>query len=266
MSSSFINGAGWAKQFFSKILHITHSQWIFRNFSLHDNRHGYLLKKKADEIALELESLAGITPEDVPAESRFLLEINFSELNNSNVEMQQYWILATNAALTAQRLQRAWGARSKRIIDKVNRKLPSRTKMGIVAVEQQIRSDQCHFLPRQEEHTHFQNSNQSSINGFFTKKCPHPAAIVSLLKSNKRLRKPDWGNSIPVRENVPEAAQLACYWLSNRTQSPLGLLPKGKTTSWCFQSPRRGLAVLTHGNQKDPCLSKLCIVGLAINY
>ncbi len=51
------------------------------------------------------------------------------------------------------------------------------------------------------------------------------------------------GNSIPVRENVPEAAHLACYWLSNQTQSPLGLLPKGKTTSWCFQSPRRGLAV-----------------------
>jgi len=48
MSSSFINGADWAKQFISKILHITHSQWIFRNFSLHDNRHGYLLKKKAD--------------------------------------------------------------------------------------------------------------------------------------------------------------------------------------------------------------------------
>jgi hypothetical protein len=41
MSSSFINGAEWAKQFISKILHITHSQWIFRNFSLHDNRNGY---------------------------------------------------------------------------------------------------------------------------------------------------------------------------------------------------------------------------------
>ncbi len=102
MSSSFINGANWAKHFISKILHITHSQWIFRNFSLHDNRHGYLLKKKADEIALELESMAGIAPEDVPAESRFLLEINFSNLSNSNVETQQYWILAINAALTAQ--------------------------------------------------------------------------------------------------------------------------------------------------------------------
>jgi hypothetical protein len=88
MSSSFINGADWAKQFISKILHITHSQWIFRNFSLHDNRQGYLLKKKAGEIALELESLAGITPEDVPAKSRFLLEINFSDLRNSTVETQ----------------------------------------------------------------------------------------------------------------------------------------------------------------------------------
>ncbi len=146
--------------------------------------------------------------------------------------MQQYWILAINAALTAQQRQWARGARAKRTIDKVNRKLPSRTKMGIVAVEQQIRSDQHHFLPRQEEHTRFQDSNQSSINGFFTKKRPHPAAIVSLLKSTKRLRKPDWGTTLPVRGNVPEAAQIACYWRSNWPQSPVGLVPKGKTTSW----------------------------------
>jgi hypothetical protein len=174
--------------------------------------------------------------------------------------------MAINAALTAQRRQLARGARAKKIADKVNRKLPSRTKLGIVAVEQQIRLDQRHFLPRQEEHTRFQESNQSSINGFFTKKQPHPAAIVSLFKSNKHLRKPDWGNTLPVRETVPEAAQLACYWLSNRTQSPVGLLPKGKTTLWFFQSPRRGLAVLSHGNQKDPCLSKLYKVGFAIIY
>jgi hypothetical protein len=86
------------------------------------------------------------------------------------VESQQYWILAKNAALTAQRRHLEKGARAKRTTDKVNRKLPSRTKLGIVAVEQQIRSDQRHFLPRQEEHTHFQESNQSSINEFFTKK------------------------------------------------------------------------------------------------
>jgi len=101
-SSSFLNGADWAKQFISKILHITHSQWIFRNFSLPDKRNGYLHKKKAEEIALELELLAGLAPEDVPANSRFLLENNFSDLNKSNLESQKYWILAINAALTAQ--------------------------------------------------------------------------------------------------------------------------------------------------------------------
>jgi hypothetical protein len=126
MSSSFLKGADWVKQFISKILHITHFLWIFRNFSLHDKRNGYLHKKKVEEITLELESLAGLAPEDVPAESRFLLEINFNDLNKSNLESQQYWILAINAALSAQRHQLEKGARAKRTTDKVNRKIPSR--------------------------------------------------------------------------------------------------------------------------------------------
>jgi hypothetical protein len=102
MSSSFLNGADWAKQFISKILHVTHSQWIFRNISLHDKINSYLHKKKSEEIALELELLAGIAPEDVPAKSQFLLEINFSKLSKFHIESQKYWILAINAALTAQ--------------------------------------------------------------------------------------------------------------------------------------------------------------------
>ncbi len=32
MSSSYLNGEDWTKQFISKLLQITHSQWIFRNF------------------------------------------------------------------------------------------------------------------------------------------------------------------------------------------------------------------------------------------
>jgi hypothetical protein len=93
-----------------KILHITHSQWIFCNFSLQDKRNGYLHKKKAEKIALELESLAGLAPEDVPANSQFLLEINFRDLIQSSLESQKYWILAINTALTAQQHQLAWGA------------------------------------------------------------------------------------------------------------------------------------------------------------
>ena len=67
MFSSYLNGANWTKQLISKLLHVMHSQWIFCNISLHNKINDYLHKKKYEEIMLELESLAGIVLEDVPA-------------------------------------------------------------------------------------------------------------------------------------------------------------------------------------------------------
>jgi hypothetical protein len=113
MSRSFLNGANWAKQFISKLLHVTHSQWIFCNISLHSKINRYIHKKKSEEIVLKLESLAGTAPEVVPAKSQFLLEINFSNITKSHIESQKYWILAVNAALTAQQHQLALGACAK---------------------------------------------------------------------------------------------------------------------------------------------------------
>ncbi len=63
---------------------------------------------------LELESLAGTGAlEDVPAESRFLLEINFSKLSKFYTESQTYWIWAVNAALTAKQHQLALEAHAR---------------------------------------------------------------------------------------------------------------------------------------------------------
>jgi hypothetical protein len=72
MSSSYLNWTKWAKQSISKLLHVTYSQLIFCNISLHNKINGYLHKKKPEEIMLDLESLAGTAPEEVPAESQFL--------------------------------------------------------------------------------------------------------------------------------------------------------------------------------------------------
>ena len=71
MSSSYLNETNWAKQFISKLLNVTHSQWIFCNISVHDKINGYLHKKKSEEIMLELElkSLAGTALEVIPAGS-----------------------------------------------------------------------------------------------------------------------------------------------------------------------------------------------------
>ena len=88
MSSSYLNREDWTKQFISKLLQITHSQWIFHNFSLHDKTHGYLHNKKADKILRLINEFLEVAPEEIPEDSQFLLKINFSKLAKSHLKTQ----------------------------------------------------------------------------------------------------------------------------------------------------------------------------------
>jgi hypothetical protein len=101
MSSSFLNGSDWTKQFFAKILQLTHSQWIHQNVSLHDKHQGCLCNKQSEDLLQEITKLSDLSPKEVPDNCQFLLEVNFTELTASHLETQRYWTLAMNAALTA---------------------------------------------------------------------------------------------------------------------------------------------------------------------
>jgi hypothetical protein len=138
LSGSYLNRSDWTKYLISKLLHITHSQWIYRNFTLHDKLCGYLHNKSLEDTRITIEELAETSPEDIPKESKFLLEINFGDLTKSHIENQQYWIIALQAAITTGRRSTAAGSRARHIRHIVNRKLPSRSKLGITAVERQI--------------------------------------------------------------------------------------------------------------------------------
>ena len=48
MSSNRLNATNYTKQLISKIIQISHSQWIHRNISLHDQNQGYLHKKNTE--------------------------------------------------------------------------------------------------------------------------------------------------------------------------------------------------------------------------
>ena len=189
MSSSYLNEEDWTKQFISKILQITHSQWIFRNISFHDRKNGYLRNKTADELLQHINSLSEVSPEELPESSRFLLEINFLELSKHHLETQWYWTLAVDVALKANALEQARGARAKRVWWKLNTKIPSRRKLGIAAVEHQIRQDGMHQAGP-SNNPHATDPLQSSL-AMFIRRRPHPASVISGLRSSKRLRKPD---------------------------------------------------------------------------
>ncbi len=110
MSSNYLNGADWTKQFISKILQLTHSQWIYRNISLHNKHHCYLWNKQLESLLQTIAELSNVSPEEMPNNSRFLLEFNFTELTKAHPEMQRYWTLAVNAALTTSQEEQQQGA------------------------------------------------------------------------------------------------------------------------------------------------------------
>ena len=190
MSSSYLNGTDWTKQLISRLLNITHSQWIYRNISLHSNQGGRLHKEKVEQMREEIEELLEIEPGEIPAKSQFLLDISLEEITSSHTETQAYWIKAVNAARQAKARERALKATKARGRGRSSGKVASRTNLGITATEQQIRSDNRHRMSQEEYRTLSMSTHQTTLNSIITS-WPHPASVEASRKSNRRLRKPD---------------------------------------------------------------------------
>ena len=99
-SDSLLNTDMWMRIFISKLLHISHSQWILRNFMMHDSTAGFLRLKDRLELITKIAELSSTNPNDLPEESRFLLEIDTNRLAEGDVEGQDYWVHAMEAAIT----------------------------------------------------------------------------------------------------------------------------------------------------------------------
>ena len=104
-SASMLTPDDWTKQFITKLLHITHGQWIYRNVSRHHSKHGLLKDLERQSLLREIEQYLSVSPapEDVPEDSRFLLEIDFQSIRTAATESQSYWVHAMRAAVKAGR-------------------------------------------------------------------------------------------------------------------------------------------------------------------
>ena len=96
-----MTASSWVKTFISKLLHITHSQWIFRNYMLHEKTHGLLRMRERQAILLQVEALSLSDNNDLPEDSQFLLEFDIGRLQQADYETQCYWVAAVVAARTA---------------------------------------------------------------------------------------------------------------------------------------------------------------------
>ncbi len=103
--------------------------------------------------------------------SWILLQRMFPKPDNSYSKLtsqssQKYWTLAVDAALKAKALESARGARSKWVRRKLNTKIPSRTKLGVVTTEQQICKDGMHRATVQTDALQANDCSQLSLEKF----------------------------------------------------------------------------------------------------
>ena len=115
-SASMLTAADWLNQFIQRLLHLTHGQWIYRNVSRHHLQHGQLKELERKSLLREIDKYLSVSPDDVPEESKFLLEIDFRQIRTATTEKQSYWVHAMRAAIHAGRRVPPGGRRLRRCL------------------------------------------------------------------------------------------------------------------------------------------------------
>ena len=165
----------------SKVLQITHSKRIYRNFSLHDKRRGYLRRQDMQEMMVKIETLLDTRPDEIPNYSQFFLEFDHEKLARSNIHDKTYWVVATEAEITAGQRTATTGARRRRVHNKYRMNMTTRARLRI---------------PEAEERTGLRRSTYGFNNGERPTGPFHNQAVI------KPLSRRQSSSSAPMAENL----------------------------------------------------------------
>jgi len=70
---------------------------------LHDSNSGYLQLKDRMDLVNKIDELSNTQAHEIPEESRFLLDIDTNRLAEGDIDSQDYWVHAMEAATAASR-------------------------------------------------------------------------------------------------------------------------------------------------------------------
>ncbi len=84
----------WCSGLITQLLEITHGQWIYRNYVVHDPVSGTIATAKKEELLLEIERQRELGDAGLLEEDKYLAEVNLEEMASSSGEQQHYWLLA----------------------------------------------------------------------------------------------------------------------------------------------------------------------------
>ena len=91
----------WAMGLITRLLEVTHGQWLYRNVQVHDELAGVIVTQRKEEIQMEIERQQDLGEEGLLDEDKYLLEVNLGDLDSTSGDWQEYWLLAVKAAREA---------------------------------------------------------------------------------------------------------------------------------------------------------------------
>ncbi len=93
------SATAWASGLVIRLLEITHGPWLYRCVQVHDKLHGTLITERKEDLHRQIEEEIDKGWNDLMEEDEYLAEVNLGDLENTNGERQEYWLVAIRAAL-----------------------------------------------------------------------------------------------------------------------------------------------------------------------
>ena len=88
----------WCTGLITWLLEITHGQWLYRNYIVHDPVSGTVAMATKEEKLVEIERQRELGDAGLLEEDKYLAEMNLEEMATSLGEWQHYWLLAIQTA------------------------------------------------------------------------------------------------------------------------------------------------------------------------
>jgi hypothetical protein len=104
-AGSCLSMTHWTTRVITKLLKITHGQWLYRCIQVHESATGTLRTARKEELQREIEAQQDMGSAGLLEDDQFLAEVNLEDLESSSGERQEYWLLAIRGAREAGRLK-----------------------------------------------------------------------------------------------------------------------------------------------------------------
>jgi hypothetical protein len=95
----------WSSGLITRLLEITHGQWLYHNFIVHNPLSGIIATGKKEELILEIERQQELGDAGLLDENKYLAEVNLGDIENTSGERLHYWLLAIKTARKAKILR-----------------------------------------------------------------------------------------------------------------------------------------------------------------